>query len=133
MGSQVRQLLVILCVTLSLALFTLGDADLTDGFYLRTLRYSRPMTIMGPVLDIIIVSRVIVDTSCEELGWYVNMSLLRLVRVHRFASSIVTPQGYKASDRPCTHLHPLTQTPVTSSPPSLCLKRQKDRERNIET
>jgi hypothetical protein len=31
---------------LSLALFALGDANPTDGFYLRTLSFGRPTTIV---------------------------------------------------------------------------------------
>jgi hypothetical protein len=38
--------LATICVTLSLALFALGDADLTDGFCLRTLNFGRPTTIV---------------------------------------------------------------------------------------
>jgi hypothetical protein len=68
MGSQVHQLLATLCVALSLALFTLGGTDPTDEFCLRTLCYSRPTTIVGPVLDTVAISRAIVGTLCEELG-----------------------------------------------------------------
>jgi hypothetical protein len=67
------------------------------------------------------VSRaVVVGTTC-------------LVRAYRFASSVVTPRGYKAGDHPCAHLSSLAQTPVASSPPLLHLKREGDREREIET
>jgi hypothetical protein len=31
---------------------------------------------MGPILDMITVSHDVVDTSCEELGWCVNICLL---------------------------------------------------------
>jgi hypothetical protein len=53
-----------------------------------------------------------------------------LVRAYRFASSVVTPRGYKAGDHPCAHLSSLAQTPVASSPPLLHLKREGDRERD---
>jgi hypothetical protein len=33
--------------------------------------------------------------------------------------------------RPCTPLHPLTQSAVASSPPSLCLNREREREIGI--
>jgi hypothetical protein len=89
------------------------------------------MTIMGPILDMIVVSCAVVGTSCEELGRRVNMGLLRCftapIRAHHFASSIVTPSGYKADGHPCTHLRPLAKTPVASSPPSLAQK-ESDRE-----
>jgi hypothetical protein len=75
-GVRVCQQLTTLCVTLSLARFAWGDANLTDGFCLRTLSYCRPMAIMGPILDMITVSHDVVDTSCEELGWCVNICLL---------------------------------------------------------
>jgi hypothetical protein len=68
MGSWVRHLLATLCVALSLTLFARGDADPAGGFYLRTLSNSRPMSIMGPVLDTIFASLAVVGTSCEELG-----------------------------------------------------------------
>jgi hypothetical protein len=77
MGSQVRQLLATLCVALSLTLFALGGADATGRFCLRTLSCSRLIAIMGLILDIVIVSRAVVGTSCEELGRRVNMGLLR--------------------------------------------------------
>jgi hypothetical protein len=76
MGSQVRKLLATLRVALSLALFALGGTDPAGGFCLRTLSYSRPTTIVGSILDTVVVSRVVVGTSCEELGRHVNMSLL---------------------------------------------------------
>jgi hypothetical protein len=67
---------------------------------------------MGPILDTVAVSHDVVGTSCEELGWRVNMCLLHPftthVRAHRFASSVVTPRGYKAGGRPCANLCPLT-------------------------
>jgi hypothetical protein len=104
-----RQLLGTLCVTSSLAL---GGADPTGGFCLRTLSCCRPTAIVGPILDTVIVSHCVAGASCVELGWRVNMCLLRpftaSIRVHRFVSSIVTLWGYKAGSRPCVNLHPLT-------------------------
>jgi hypothetical protein len=49
-------LLAIICVTLSPALFALGSTNPTGSFYLRTLSFSRPMTIMGPILDMVSIS-----------------------------------------------------------------------------
>jgi hypothetical protein len=66
------------CVASSLTLFTQGCADLTGGFCLRTLSYFNPMIIMGPILDMVVVSHDVVGASCEELGWCVNTSLLCL-------------------------------------------------------
>jgi hypothetical protein len=71
-------LLATLYVTLSLALFALGDVDPTEGFCLRTLSYCRLMTMVGPILDTVAVSREVVGASCEELAWHVNMCLLHL-------------------------------------------------------
>jgi hypothetical protein len=70
--------LATLCVALSLALFALGGSNLAVGFYLRTLSYSRPTTIVGLILDMVVVSRVVVGTSCKELGRHVNLDLLCL-------------------------------------------------------
>jgi hypothetical protein len=53
-------MLATLYVALSLALFALGGADSTGGFYLRTLSFGRPMIIMGPVLDTVVISRAVV-------------------------------------------------------------------------
>jgi hypothetical protein len=59
---------------------------------------------MGPTLDTVAVSRDVVGTSCEELGWRVKLCLLRPftahVSTHHFASSVVTPWRYKAGSRP---------------------------------
>jgi hypothetical protein len=85
-----------------------GGADLAGGFCLRNLSYNRSTTIMGPIWDTIALSRSVVDASCEEFGRRVNMGLLRLVRAHRFASSVIPPQGYKAGGHPCAHLCTLT-------------------------
>jgi hypothetical protein len=76
MGPQVRQLLATICVALCCALFALGGADPTRNFCLRTLGCSRPTAIVGPVLDMVVISHVLVGTSCEELEWCVNMGLL---------------------------------------------------------
>jgi hypothetical protein len=66
MGPRVCQLLATLCVTLSLALFALSGADPTGRLCLRTLSFSRPTAIMGPILDTVIVSRSIEGVICEE-------------------------------------------------------------------
>jgi hypothetical protein len=100
-GPRWCQLLAILCVTLSLAMFALAGADLASGFCLRILSLGRPTPIMGPVLDMVVVSYVVVaGEKCEESGRSVNMGLLcpllRLVRAYCFASSVVTPWGYKS-------------------------------------
>jgi hypothetical protein len=121
MGSQVRQLLATLCVTLSHTLFALGGADSTDGFCHRTLSYSRSTTIVGPILDTVDVSHFVMGTLCEELGRHVNMGLLHLVRAQ--------PWGYKAGGYPCAHLHPLTQTPIASFPVPENREIKKERER----
>jgi hypothetical protein len=60
------QLLATLCVALSIALFTLGGANLTGGFCLQTMIFSRPTTILGSILDMIVVSRTIEGMICEE-------------------------------------------------------------------
>jgi hypothetical protein len=66
MGRQVYQLLATLCVALSLTLFALGIADSTGGFCLRTLSFSRPTTIMGPILDMVAVFHDVEGVICEE-------------------------------------------------------------------
>jgi hypothetical protein len=137
MGPWVCPLLATLCVASSLALFAWGDAGLADGFCLWTQSYCRPMRIVGTILDTVAISCDVVGTSWEELGWHVNMCLLHPfiapIRARRFASSVVTSWGYKACGHPCTNLRPLAWTPITSSPPSLCLKRKRGREIDLET
>jgi hypothetical protein len=71
-GSQMCHLVATLCVALSLALFALDVTDLTSGFCLRTLCYRKPMTIMGPVLNTVVVSHVVEGTLCEESRGHVN-------------------------------------------------------------
>jgi hypothetical protein len=54
------------------------------------------------------------------------------IRACRFASSVVTPWGYKAGGRPCTNLSPLAAIPVTSfSAPKK--ERQRDSDEDITT
>jgi hypothetical protein len=66
---------------------------------------------MGPILDMVAVSRDVEGVLCEELGWRVNSCLpcpfIVFVRACCFASSVVTPWGYKASGRPYMNLRPL--------------------------
>jgi hypothetical protein len=60
---------------------------------------------VGLILDMVAISRDVEGVSYEELGWHVNLCLLRLftapVRARHFASSVITPLGYKASGHPC--------------------------------
>jgi hypothetical protein len=55
--------------------------------------------------------------------------LLCPVRARCFASSVVTLQGYKIKRSPVRPLHPLAQTVVASSPPSMRLKREREKKR----
>jgi hypothetical protein len=72
-GLGYRQLLAIIYVTLSHALFALGCAQPAGGFYLRTLSFGRTIPIVGPVLDTVVVSCVVAGMMCEELGRRVNI------------------------------------------------------------
>jgi hypothetical protein len=56
------------CITLSLSLFALGGADLTGGFCLSTLSYSRPTTIVRPILNMVVISRTVEGMIYEESG-----------------------------------------------------------------
>jgi hypothetical protein len=96
---------------LSLTLFYRGGVDLTVGFCLRTLSYSRLTAIVGPILDTIVVSCVVLGLSWEKLGRHINMGLLHPFTV----SSVVTPRGYKADGGPSTDLRPFAWTLVAPS------------------
>jgi hypothetical protein len=89
-----------LCVTSSLAL---GGSDPTSRFHLRTLSIAGPLVIMGPILDMVVISHDVEGASCGESRWCINSCLLplfiALATARRFASSVVTPWGYKASGR----------------------------------
>jgi hypothetical protein len=106
MGPQMHQLLFTLCVASSLALVALGSSDLTSGFCLGTLSFAGPSPIIGPILDTVAISRDVKGTSCKELGQHVNSCLLHLFTApagaHHFASSVVTPRGYKAGSHSST-------------------------------
>jgi hypothetical protein len=54
------------------------------------------MIIVGLILD----TAVVVGMMCEESGRHVNMGLLCLARARCFASSVVTPRGYKSEQLP---------------------------------
>jgi hypothetical protein len=92
-------------------LFAQGGTDPTGGYCIRTLSICRQTEIMGPILDTVAISRDVVGAPCKELGWLVNICLLRPftvpVRSHHFTSSVVTARGYKAGDRTCVNLRPL--------------------------
>jgi hypothetical protein len=72
-GPGKLHLLAILYVALSLALSTLGGADPTSGFCLGTLSSSRPMVIVGSILDMVVVSHVVEGMMCEESGRHVSV------------------------------------------------------------
>jgi hypothetical protein len=62
-GTQIKRLRIH-CVSLSLTLFPLGGADLTDRFYLRNLSFGRPTIIMGPVFDMVAISHGVEGPIC---------------------------------------------------------------------
>jgi hypothetical protein len=66
MGPRVCQLLTTHCVALSLVLFALGGANSTGEFCLRTLSFSRPTKIVGPILDMVAISYTIEGPIREE-------------------------------------------------------------------
>jgi hypothetical protein len=70
-----------------------------------------------------------VGVACKPM--FLMPFLTTPVRARRFASLVVTLQGYKAGNCLCVNLHPLARSPITSSPPSLQLKRK--REIDLET
>jgi hypothetical protein len=130
-----HQMLVTLCIASSLALVVLGDSDLIGGFHLRTLSVEHPSAIMGPILDMIVVSHDVEGVSCEELGWHVNSCLLghftAPARARRFASSVVTPRGYKAGGRSYvqhTSSHMISHRLLASFPTTE--KKEREREGN---
>jgi hypothetical protein len=72
-GPRKCQLLATLCVGSSLTLFSLGDADPTSGFCLRTLSSGRPTAIASPILDTMVISLTVEDMVCEEYEGHVNV------------------------------------------------------------
>jgi hypothetical protein len=121
---------------LPLALFALGGADLTGGFCLETLSFDRPTTIVGPILDTIVISRVVVvGMMCEEFGRHIHMGLLHLllclVRACHFASSVVTLRGYK-SKRPPLRTFTSSHTNTCCLLTSLLAPKKRERERERE-
>jgi hypothetical protein len=57
---------------------TKSDSDPTGGFCLGTLSIAGPLAIMGPILDMVVISHDVEGTLCEELGWRVNSCLVCL-------------------------------------------------------
>jgi hypothetical protein len=67
MGPRMCYMLATLCVASSLAMVALDSSDLTGGFCLGTLSFAGPLTIVGPIWDMISVScAVIAGVMCEE-------------------------------------------------------------------
>jgi hypothetical protein len=64
---------------------------------------------MGPILDIVATSYDVEGALYGESEWHVNSFLLHLftslAKRHRFASSVVTPWGYKAGG--CSYAQPM--------------------------
>jgi hypothetical protein len=120
MGPQMCQLLATLYVTSLLTLVTLGASDPTGGFCLGTLSLADALVIIGPILDTVVVSHDVAGTSCEELGWHVNFMFTTLftmpARPSRFASSVVTPRGYKANG--CSCVQPISYRTISHRLPA---------------
>jgi hypothetical protein len=122
-GPRLRQMLATLCVTSSLAPVALDDSNPTNGFRLGTLSVAGPSAIVGPILDTIAVSRNVEGASCEELGWHI---FTMLTRAHHFASSVVTPWGYKTSGR--SYAQPMSSHTISHRlPASFPIAEKKER------
>jgi hypothetical protein len=92
------------------------------------------MTIVGPILDMVVISHVVVvGKMCEEFGRHIHMGLLHLllclVRAHHFAYSIVTLWGYKSKQPPlCTFTSSHTNTFCLLAS-LLAPEKERDREK----
>jgi hypothetical protein len=82
---------------------------------------------MGPILDTVAVSR-----DVEGASFLLRLFIV-CAEASRFASSVATPWGYKVGSHSCTNLCPLARSPIVSPPPSLRLKKMRDREVDLET
>jgi hypothetical protein len=67
MGPRAGQLLATLCVALSIALCAMCGTDLIGGFCLRTQNFAARLSIVGPILDMVTVSRDVAGTSATPL------------------------------------------------------------------
>jgi hypothetical protein len=134
MGPRMCQMLATLCVTSALALVALGGSNLTAGFHLGTLSVVGPSTIVVPILDTVAISLDVEGRSCDALGWRVNSCLLHLftalARPHRFASSVVMRQGYKAGGCSCAQ-HMSSHMISHHFPASFPVAKKKETSRNI--
>jgi hypothetical protein len=63
----------ILCVALSLPLFALDSTDPTSGFCLGNLSLGMPTTIVGSILDTVVISRDVKGTTCGKSGRCVSV------------------------------------------------------------
>jgi hypothetical protein len=73
------------------------------GFTLEPRALVGPSAIMGPILDMVVVSHDVEGMSYEELGWHVNLSLLRLFIVPARARR----RSIKLAITPTRNLRPL--------------------------
>jgi hypothetical protein len=90
----VCQLLVTVCVTLSLTLFALDDADPTGGFYLQTLALEGPWQSCG-ILDMVAASHVVEGVIFEEQGAckHINRPLLHSTKTCGLSALTLTLQS----------------------------------------
>jgi hypothetical protein len=106
MGPWTCQMLSTLCVTSSLALFTLDGSDWTGGFHLGMLSFGRHLGNCGAHCAYGCHIPRYRGHVIRGAGWHVNSFLLclftTLAKPYHFASSVVIPQGYKACSRSCT-------------------------------
>jgi hypothetical protein len=135
-GPQMSQMRATLCVISSIALVALGGSDLTGGLCLGTLSVAGLSTIVGSILDMVVVSWDVEGTSCKELGWHINSCLLclftALARAHCFAPRLLHHGAIKLAVTPAHKLHHLARSPIVSPPPSLRLRRKGDRKIDLE-
>jgi hypothetical protein len=105
---------------------------LTAGFHLRTLSFGRPHDNHRTHFRYGFHIPRCRGRVVRGVGCCVSSFLLCLftvpVELSRFASSVITPRGYKTGDRSCaTYI-----LPYDLPPPSLWLKRKRDRETYLE-
>jgi hypothetical protein len=130
MGPRVCLLLATLSIALSLTPFALGNADPIGGFCLHTQSFSRPMTIVRPILHIVCHIPRYRKRDMRGSGGgackCIQHPLLYSVRVCCLAASVVTPWGYENKRLP---LRTLTSPRTISHHLPVILLVPKERER----
>jgi hypothetical protein len=98
-------------------------------------RSSRPVEIMGPILDTVAISRAVegmLFDESERACKRIQHPLLHLARVRCLAASTVTPRAMRTNGCPCAPICPLARSGVAFPSSSSRLEKERGKKAKMK-